>query len=159
MFPPLGQPSSGWSSVPKKAGTARTALDLERARSRTVVDVTTLSISDAAEQAGVSAHTLRYYERAGLLDSVARADSGHRRFDDADLARVEFIARLRATGMPIRDVRRYVDLVRAGEHTEPERLALLEAHGDRVRAHLAEVERSLERIQFKIDLYRERTRS
>jgi DNA-binding transcriptional MerR regulator len=61
--------------------------------------------------------------------------------------------------MPIRDVRRYVDLVRAGEHTEPERLALLEAHGDRVRAHLAEVERSLERIQCKIDLYRERTRS
>jgi DNA-binding transcriptional MerR regulator len=119
-------------------------------------DVTSLSISDAAEQAGVSAHTLRYYERAGLLDRVERVGSGHRRFDDSDLARVEFIARLRATGMPIRDVRRYVDLVRAGDETQPERLALLEEHRDRVRAHLEEVERSLDRIDLKIAIYRER---
>jgi DNA-binding transcriptional MerR regulator len=118
--------------------------------------VTSLSISDAAEQAGVSAHTLRYYERAGLLDRVQRAGSGHRRFDDSDLARVEFIARLRATGMPIRDVRRYVDLAREGSDTEPERLALLQEHRDRVRAHLQEVERSLGRIDQKITTYRER---
>ncbi|HEU4657807.1 MAG TPA: MerR family transcriptional regulator [Capillimicrobium sp.] len=121
--------------------------------------MTSLSISDAAAQAGVSAHTLRYYERAGLLDAVAREGSGHRRFGEADLARVEFVSRLRATGMPIRDVRRYVDLVRAGDDTEPERLALLVEHRERVRAHLAEVRRSLERIDAKIDLYRERTRS
>ncbi len=119
--------------------------------------MTSLSISDAAEQAGVSAHTLRYYERAGLLDRVERAGSGHRRFDDSDLARVEFIARLRATGMPIRDVRRYVDLVRAGDATEGERMELLEEHRDRVRAHLEEVERSLDRIDEKIAIYRTRT--
>jgi DNA-binding transcriptional MerR regulator len=116
-----------------------------------------LTISDAARTSGVSAHTLRYYERAGLLRPVSRAGSGHRRYGEDDLAWIDFHTKLRSTGMPIRQMRRYAELVWAGPDTEPERLALLEAHRDQVRAQLAETERCLKRIAHKIDLYRERT--
>jgi DNA-binding transcriptional MerR regulator len=118
-----------------------------------------LTISETAEAAGVSAHTLRYYERAGLLRAVGRAGSGHRRYSEHDLAWIDFLTKLRSTGMPIRQVRRYAELVWAGDHTELERLALLEAHRDQVRAQLAETERCLARIDFKIDVYRERNPS
>lgn len=60
------------------------------------------SISQMAEACGLSAHTLRYYERVGLLRAIARATSGHRCFSSSDLAWVAFLMRLRATGMPIR---------------------------------------------------------
>lgn len=117
----------------------------------------TLTISDAADHLGVSAHTLRYYERAGLLDGVARSGSGHRRYGEEDLAWITFLTRLRATGMPIRQVRRYAELVRAGEHTACERMELLEEHRDVVHAHLQEVQRHLALIDHKIDIYRART--
>ena len=115
-----------------------------------------LTISDAARASGVSAHTLRYYERAGLLDPVDRAASGHRRYAEEDLARIQFLTKLRSTGMPIRKIREYADLMRRGEDTHEARLALLEAHRDAVRAHLAETERNLELIDYKIGYYRER---
>ena len=116
----------------------------------------TLTISDAARASGVSAHTLRYYERAGLLDPVDRADSGHRRYAEDDLARIQFLTKLRSTGMPIRTVREYADLMRRGDATHAERLALLERHRDEVRARLAETERTLALVDRKIDFYRER---
>jgi DNA-binding transcriptional MerR regulator len=117
---------------------------------------TTLTISDAARASGVSAHTLRYYERAGLLDPVDRAASGHRRYAEDDLSRVQFLIKLRATGMPIRRVRDYAELMRGGDDTHEARLALLEEHREAVRAHLAETERNLELIVWKIGFYRER---
>ena len=113
-----------------------------------------LSISDVAIATGVTAHTLRYYERAGLLDPVAKNQSGRRRFSDGDLVRITFIGRLRATGMPIREIRRYVEMIRSGEHTEPDRVALLEAHRVTVERQLQEIQRSLEIINDKIDNYR-----
>jgi DNA-binding transcriptional MerR regulator len=116
----------------------------------------TLTISDAARASGVSAHTLRYYERAGLLDPIDRAQSGHRRYAEADLARIDFLTKLRSTGMPIRQIREYTELVRRGEDTNEARLAMLEGHRDAVRAHLEETERNLELIDYKISIYRER---
>jgi DNA-binding transcriptional MerR regulator len=116
----------------------------------------TLTISDAARASGLSAHTLRYYERAGLLDPVDRAESGHRRYAEEDLARIQFLSKLRSTGMPIRQIRDYAELIRRGDDTHEARLALLEAHRDAVRAQLAETERNLELIDYKIDFYRER---
>jgi DNA-binding transcriptional MerR regulator len=115
-----------------------------------------LTISDAARVSGVSAHTLRYYERAGLLDPIDRAASGHRRYAEEDLARIQFLSKLRSTGMPIRTIREYAELMRSGDHTHAERMALLEAHRDAVRAQLAETARNLELIERKIDFYRER---
>jgi DNA-binding transcriptional MerR regulator len=114
-----------------------------------------LTVADAAREAGVSAHTLRYYERAGLL-TVERNGSGHRRFTSEDIGWVVMVTRLRATGMPIRRIREYAELVWAGEGTERERLAIMEAHRVQVLERLAEIERNLELIDYKIGLYRDR---
>ena len=116
----------------------------------------TLSIAEAAHASGLSAHTLRYYERTGLLEPVTRNGSGHRRYREVDLERISFLTRLRATGMPIREVRRYAELMKAGEATNEERLALLEAHRDAVRAGLEATARNLELVEWKISFYKER---
>jgi DNA-binding transcriptional MerR regulator len=115
-----------------------------------------LTVAEAAREAGVSAHTLRYYERAGLLPPVERNGSGHRRFTSEDIDWVVMVTRLRATGMPIRRIREYAELVWAGEGTERERLAIMEAHREQVLERLAEIERNLELIDYKIGLYRDR---
>jgi DNA-binding transcriptional MerR regulator len=115
-----------------------------------------LTIADAARLSGLSAYTLRYYERAGLIDGVDRGGSGHRRYSGDDLAWIEVLQCLRATGMPIRDIRRYAELVRAGSGNEDERLALLEEHRDAVRAQLSEVRGHLAYIERKIAIYEEK---
>lgn len=115
-----------------------------------------LSISEAAERSGLSAHTLRYYERAGLLEPIGRNGSGHRRYAEDDLELIKFLTKLRATGMPIRQVRRYAELLKGGDRTNEERLALLEEHRASVLALLDQTRQNLELIDWKIDLYRER---
>ena len=115
-----------------------------------------LTISDAAEATGLSTHTLRYYERAGLmLDRVERAPSSHRRYTEAEIRWVTLLTRLRATGMPIRRMREYAELVRQGEGNEDERLALLEAHRDAVLEQLDAMRRNLAAIEHKIEIYRD----
>jgi DNA-binding transcriptional MerR regulator len=124
----------------------------------TVADA--LSISDAARATGLSPHTLRYYERAGLmLDRVGRAASSHRRYGDEDIRWVVLLTKLRSTGMPIRRMREYAELVRAGDGNEAERLALLEAHRAAVLEQLETMRRNLEAVDRKIELYRERVGS
>ena len=123
-----------------------------------VKSLTSLSIAEAAEATGLTTHTLRYYERDGLLlDAVDRAPSGHRRYSEDDLGWIRMVTRLRSTGMPIREVRQYADLVRAGDGNEAERLQLLVAHRDRVRLQLAEVATHLDAIEYKIGLYERST--
>ena len=118
------------------------------------VTATCLSIAEAADRTGLTAHTLRYYERDGLmLEPVERATSGHRRYSERDLRWIELITRLRATGMPIRDVRRYAALVREGAGNEAERLALLLSHREVVERQLAEVTGHLRAIDHKIAIY------
>ena len=113
-----------------------------------------LTIAEAAARTGLSADTLRYYERDGLLLApVQRATSGHRRYSERDLRWVELVTRLRATGMPIRDVRRYATLVRDGDGNEAERLALLLSHREVVERQLSEVTGHLRAIDHKIAMY------
>ncbi|MGL5819662.1 MAG: MerR family transcriptional regulator [Phycicoccus sp.] len=113
-----------------------------------------LTIAETAERTGLTAHTLRYYERDGLmLGVVARTTSGHRAYREGDLEWIALITRLRTTGMPIRDVRRYAELVRVGEGNEAERLEILCRHRDLVRARLAAETRHLEAIERKIAVY------
>jgi len=115
---------------------------------------TGLSIAAAAERTGLTPDTLRYYERDGLmLRGIARASSGHRQYVEHDIEWILLITKLRSTGMPIRDVRRYADLVRAGKGNERERLELLQAHRRVVLARLAEVQDHLGAIDYKIGLY------
>ncbi|MCW2835479.1 MAG: MerR family transcriptional regulator [Nocardioides sp.] len=113
-----------------------------------------LTIAEAAERTGLTAHTLRYYERDGLMrTAVRRSAAGHRAYDEADLTWISLISKLRATGMPIRDVKLYAALVRAGTGNEAERLALLEAHRQRVLQQLDEVRSHLGAIEHKIQIY------
>ena len=120
----------------------------------TLVD-TSLSISEAAERTGLSTHTLRYYEREGLmLSRVGRTSSTHRRYSDGDITWVEFLTKLRSSAMPIAKVREYVDLVRLGDDSTPARLALLLAHRESVIAQLDEMTNSLAAIDYKIATYR-----
>lgn len=116
-----------------------------------------LSIAEAARHTGVSAHTLRYYERAGLVVTPTdRTSGGRRRYHRLDLEWIRICTRFRATGMPIRSIRRYAELVVAGRGNEQERLALLEDHRAEVVAKLAELQESLELIDHKLDVYRGR---
>ncbi|MFC7490811.1 MULTISPECIES: MerR family transcriptional regulator [unclassified Knoellia] len=114
-----------------------------------------LTIAEAAEQTGLTAHTLRYYERDGLmLREVPRSSSGHRVYGEADLRWVTMLTRLRATGMPIREVKQYAALCQAGTGNEAQRLDLLKAHRARVLTQLAEVTEHLGAIDNKIGIYR-----
>ena len=119
--------------------------------------MTTLSIAEAAARTGLTAHTLRYYERDGLmLREIDRSATGHRRYDERDLVWINLLTCLRGTGMPISEVRRYTGLVRTGDGNEAERLELLRAHRQRVLARLAEVQEHLGAIDRKIGIYVDR---
>ncbi len=114
----------------------------------------TLTIQQAAEQTGLTAHTLRYYERADLIPTVGRAPSGHRRYSEEDLAWIEFVKCLRSTGMPIADVQRYVQLEQRADGGAAERLEIMEVHRNRLRERIEELTGFLERIEGKVDRYR-----
>lgn len=118
-----------------------------------------MSISDVAELTGLSAHTLRYYEREGLmLTPVDRASSTHRRYTDADVGRVTFLTKLRLTAMPIARMRDYVELARRGDDTTAERLELLLIHRMNVVQQLDDMTKSLAAIDHKISLYEEKVK-
>ena len=114
-----------------------------------------LTVQQAAVQTGLSEHTLRYYERIHLIPRVKRDNSSkHRRYTQEDLRRIEFLKRMRATGMPICEMQRYVRLYLQGDTTLAERLEMLEAHQQRVRAQIAELQTHLAVIEFKIENYK-----
>lgn len=101
-----------------------------------------MKISELAKRTGLSAHTIRYYERIGLLPFADRDTGGQRDYDETVLVWIGFLKRLKTTGMPIREMLQYAELRAQGDQTGPERRALLEQHRERVRAHLAELEDS-----------------
>ena len=115
--------------------------------------MTELSIADAASRSGLSAHTLRYYERAGLMPRVARDHAGRRRFTEEHIDWIRFLTYLRATGMPIRRMKEYVRLVLKGPQTSEARRALLEEHRDAVVRQMDRLSESLIAIEQKIAFY------
>ena len=112
-----------------------------------------MKIGELARRSGLSAHTLRYYERIGLLPVADRAASGHRDYDAAILAWIEFLNRMKTTGMPIREMLRYAALRAEGDATIDARRELLEAHRELVRAHVAELQACLFVLDTKIAGY------
>ncbi|MCX5396773.1 MerR family transcriptional regulator [Streptomyces sp. NBC_00102] len=111
------------------------------------------TISEVAARTGLTAHTLRWYERIGLMPHVDRSQTGQRRFTDKDLDWLAFVGKLRLTGMPVADMVRYAELLREGEHTFDERQELLEATRRDVRARIAELHDTLTVLDYKIDFY------
>ncbi|WP_309298476.1 MerR family transcriptional regulator [Streptosporangium carneum] len=106
------------------------------------------------EETGFSLDTLRYYERIGLLERVGRNAAGQRRFTQADVGWLGLIRCLRDTGMPIAEMLRFAELVRAGDHTIPDRVALLEAHDRRVEGQVANLREKQRAIRNKVGHYR-----
>ena len=112
-----------------------------------------MNIAQFAQACGLSAHTLRYYERIGLLGSVARQPNGHRSFGPRDLEWAEFLHRLRSTGMPIREMLRYAELRAQGDSTLGQRQALLVQHADQLAASLRAQQAHLRVVRQKIAIY------
>ncbi|MFH8343666.1 MerR family transcriptional regulator [Streptomyces sp. NPDC018045] len=117
------------------------------------------TISEVAEHTGLSAHTLRWYERIGLMPHVDRTHTGQRRFSNRDLDWLDLVTKLRLTGMPVADMVRYAELVREGAHTFPERERLLTAHREDVRQRIAELRSTLQVLDYKIDVYADARRA
>ncbi|MEV7523352.1 MerR family transcriptional regulator [Streptomyces sp. NPDC091371] len=119
---------------------------------------TRYTISEVEARTGLTQHTLRWYERIGLMPHVDRSHSGQRRFSDEDLRWLSFVGKLRATGMSVADMVRYAELVREGDHTFDERRALLERTRSEVRARLTELTDALAVLDYKIGIYSGRAR-
>ncbi|HEX4205081.1 MAG TPA: MerR family transcriptional regulator [Ktedonobacteraceae bacterium] len=113
------------------------------------------TIQQMVQVTGLSAHTLRYYERAGLMKQPVGRDqaNGYRVYTWQHVEWIEFLKRLRATGMPIRDIQRYTELIHQGEPTASERLHLLRQHRKRVETYRLEIEQHLAAITTKIACY------
>lgn len=113
----------------------------------------TYTIGAFAERTQLSIDTLRYYEKERLIQ-VGRDASGRRVYTDADVQWIDFIKRLKDTGMPIREIRAYALLRYQGDGTARERLRLLEKHRDFVLAEKAKWDSNLAHLEAKIDAYR-----
>ena len=113
-----------------------------------------LSIQQVAQRFELSIDTLRYYERIGLIAAVSRDPGGRRRYNEADLRWLEFLKRLRATGMPIADMLRYASLRQEGEATFAARRELLEHHAAEVQARIESLQANLNLLNYKIGWYR-----
>ncbi|MCP9945930.1 MerR family transcriptional regulator [Streptomyces somaliensis] len=111
------------------------------------------TISEVAAWTGLTAHTLRWYERIGLMPHVDRSATGQRRFTNRDLDWLTLVGKLRLTGMSVAAMVRYAELVRAGDHTFDERRELLEATRHDVLARIAELRETLAVLDYKIDIY------
>lgn len=112
-----------------------------------------LTIQQVAEATGLSVHTLRYYERVGLIHAIERADNRHRRYSQDDIGWIKFLMKLRATGMSIQDMQTYAQFQRRGDATLPERVTMLKTLEGDVQQRIAELEDHLKLIRYKIDVY------
>ncbi|MDP4504196.1 MerR family transcriptional regulator [Nonomuraea turcica] len=117
-------------------------------------DAETLSITEVSRRTGLSADTLRYYEKAGLIQPVRRSRVGVRRYATADMEWLAFLMRLRDTGMSIADMKLFAELRRAGDESIAARLELLSDHRKVVDQRLRSLRSSMRALDKKIAHYR-----
>ena len=117
------------------------------------------SIQDVSKKTGLTAHTLRYYEKEGLISGVERTQGGFRQYTDEDLERLGLICCLTNTGMSIQEIAQFVQLTREGDHTLQERVELLRAHRERVLERMAEMQKHLEKVTWKLNFFTEKLRT
>ncbi|MDG5804413.1 MerR family transcriptional regulator [Streptomyces ossamyceticus] len=111
------------------------------------------TISEVVTLTGLTAHTLRWYERIGLMPHIDRSHTGQRRYRNRDLDWLDLVGKLRLTGMPVADMVRYAELVREGDHTYAERFDLLKSTRDDVMSRIAELQDTLAVLDRKISFY------
>ena len=112
-----------------------------------------MNIAEVSKQYGLTADTLRYYERIGLLPAVARNKSGNRDYSEVDCERIEFIKCMREAGLSIEVLTKYMHLFLEGDSTLKEREELLIAERDRLQARLEHMQSTLEHLNYKITAY------
>ncbi len=112
-----------------------------------------MKIAEVSEKYGLSADTLRYYERVGLLPSVTRTESGIREFSEVDIKRVEFIKCMRSAGLPVEVLTEYIAMVQQGDSTVAARKAILSEQRELLKARMQEMQKTLDLLNYKIDIY------
>lgn len=111
------------------------------------------TIKEISEETGISTYTLRYYEREGILPGVKRDSSGNRLYDEESMEWLNFVLALRSTGMPLAEIKHYVDLYWEGESTLKIRKQMMHKHKEKVERDLRETYKNLEQINYKLALY------
>lgn len=111
------------------------------------------TVGEMAKLLGVAASTLRYYDQEGLLPFVERSSSGMRVFKDRDYEWLQIIECLKKTGMPLKDIRRFVEMAMQGDETIEPRLALIKQQREAVKAQLAQLQQTLDTLDFKCWYY------
>jgi DNA-binding transcriptional MerR regulator len=112
-----------------------------------------ISIGELSRLCGVTPHTLRFYEAEGILQPAGRAENGHRRYLRDDVLWLEFVLRLKVTGMPLADIRRYAELRAQGDDTLQTRLGMLQLHRQRLIAQMNELTTCAHALDDKIAWY------
>ena len=115
-----------------------------------------MRISEVSEQSGISSDTLRYYERIGLLPPVSRNKSGIRDYTELDLRRVEFVKCMRSAGLPLETLIEYYGLVQQGDQTIATRKKILMEQREQLTAKMAEIQKTLDLVDYKIGVYENR---
>ena len=117
------------------------------------------SIQDVSNKTGLSTHTLRYYEKEGLIRGVGRSEGGFRQYSDEDLEALGLICCLKNTGMSIQEIARFVQLTHEGDHTLEERVELLREHRERVLERMAEMQQHLDKVTWKLNFFTEKLKA
>ena len=117
------------------------------------------SIQDVSKKTGLSAHTLRYYEKEGLITGVERSRGGFRQYTDEDLEALGLVCCLKNTGMSLQEILRFVQLTREGDYTLEERVELLRKHRENVIQRMAEMQKYLDKVTWKLNFFSEKLRA
>ena len=117
------------------------------------------SIQDVSGRTGLSTHTLRYYEKEGLLSPVSRTPGGFRQYTDEDLEALGLICCLKNTGMSLQEITRFVRLTRQGDETLRERVELLREHRESVIQRMNEMQKYLDKVTWKLNFFSEKLRA
>lgn len=117
------------------------------------------TIQDVSKKTGLSAHTLRYYEKEGLITGVERSQGGFRQYTDEDLEELGLICCLKNTGMSLQEIAQFVELTHQGEHTLKERVELLREHRENVIQRMAEMQKYLDKVTWKLNFFSEKLRA
>ena len=111
------------------------------------------TVGEMAKLLGVPASTLRYYDKEGLLPFVERSSGGMRMFQEKDYEWLQIIACLKKTGMPLKDIRTYIDMAAQGDRTIEARLQMMYRQREAVRAQMAELQKTLDTLDLKCWYY------
>ena len=114
------------------------------------------SIQEVSRKTGLTAHTLCYYEKEGLIPGVERSQGGFRQYTDEDLERLGLICCLKNTGMPLQQIARFVRLAHEGDCTLEERVELLKEHREKIMERMDETQQYLDKITWKVNFFSEK---